>query len=31
MTARQQRARGRSVARERLPNGELEVIVEGYR
>jgi hypothetical protein len=28
---RQQRARGRSVSRERLPNGEIEVVIEGYR
>ena len=28
---RQQRARGRSVTRERLPNGELEVTIAGYR
>ena len=29
--ARQQRARGRSVTRERLPGGELRVLIEGYR
>ncbi len=29
--ARQQRARGRTVTRERLPNGELEVVIGGYR
>lgn len=29
--ARQQRARGRSVERTRLPGGELEVVVAGYR
>jgi hypothetical protein len=29
--ARQQRARGRSVSRERLPSGEIEMIIEGYR
>jgi len=29
--ARQQRARGRSVERTRLPSGELEVVVAGYR
>ena len=29
--ARQQRARGRTVSRERLPNGELEVVIGGYR
>jgi hypothetical protein len=29
--ARQQRARGRSVVRERLPSGEVEVTIEGYR
>ena len=29
--ARQQRARGRSVSRERLPSGEIEVLIEGYR
>ena len=28
---RQQRARGRSVTRERLPGGELEVTIAGYR
>ena len=28
---RQQRARGRTVARERLPSGEIEVTVAGYR
>ena len=28
---RQQRARGRTVSRERLPNGELEVVIGGYR
>ena len=28
---RQQRARGRSVTRTRLPNGELEIVIEGYR
>jgi hypothetical protein len=27
---RQQRARGRSVSRQRLPNGEIEVLIEGY-
>ena len=29
--ARQQRARGRSVTRERLPSGEIEVTIGGYR
>ena len=29
--ARQQRARGRSVERQRLPGGELEVTIGGYR
>jgi len=29
--ARQQRERGRSVSRQRLPNGEVEVLIEGYR
>ncbi len=29
--ARQQRARGRTVARERLPSGEIEVTIGGYR
>ena len=29
--ARQQRARGRSVSRERLPSGEIEVTIAGYR
>ena len=28
---RQQRARGRSVSRERLPSGEIEVVIDGYR
>ena len=28
---RQQRARGRNVTRARLPNGDIEVLVEGYR
>ena len=28
---RQQRARGRSVSRERLPSGEIEVLIGGYR
>ena len=28
---RQQRARGRSVSRERLPSGEIEVTIAGYR
>ncbi len=28
---RQQRSRGRSVTRERLPSGEIEVVVQGYR
>ena len=28
---RQQRARGRSVTRTRLPNGELELVIDGYR
>lgn len=28
---RQQRDRGRSVSRERLPSGEIEVVIEGYR
>ena len=28
---RQQRARGRSVSRERMPSGEIEVVIEGYR
>jgi hypothetical protein len=28
---RQQRARGRSVSRQRLPGGEIEVLIEGYR
>jgi hypothetical protein len=28
---RQQRARGRSVSRQRLPSGEIEVLIEGYR
>jgi hypothetical protein len=28
---RQQRALGRSVQRERLPSGEIEVLIEGYR
>jgi len=28
---RQQRARGRSVERQRLPNGEIEVTIAGYR
>ena len=28
---RQQRARGRTVSRERLPGGELEVVICGYR
>ena len=28
---RQQRARGRNVSRERLPGGELEVVICGYR
>ncbi len=29
--SRQQRARGRHVTRTRLPSGELEVVIEGYR
>ena len=29
--ARQQRARGRSVERQRLPSGEIEVTIAGYR
>ncbi len=29
--ARQQRARGRTVTRERLPSGELQVVIGGYR
>ncbi len=29
--ARQQRCRGRSVSRERLPSGEIEVTIAGYR
>ncbi len=29
--ARQQRARGRTVTRERLPSGEIEVMIGGYR
>ena len=29
--ARQQRDRGRSVSRERLPSGEIEVTIAGYR
>ena len=29
--ARQQRARGRTVTRERLPSGEIEVVIMGYR
>jgi len=29
--ARQQRTRGRSVERQRLPNGEIEVTIGGYR
>jgi hypothetical protein len=29
--ARQQRERGRSISRQRLPNGELEVVISGYR
>ncbi len=29
--ARQQRALGRSIQRERLPSGELEVVIGGYR
>ena len=29
--SRQQRARGRSVERQRLPSGELEVTIAGYR
>jgi len=28
---RQQRVRGRSVERQRLPNGEIELTVAGYR
>jgi hypothetical protein len=28
---RQQRALGRTVSRQRLPSGELEVLIEGYR
>jgi len=28
---RQQRARGRSVERQRLPNGALQVVISGYR
>ncbi len=31
VVARQQRALGRSVQRQRLPSGELEVLVSGYR
>jgi len=27
---RQQRARGRSVSRQQLPSGEIEVLIEGY-
>ena len=29
--SRQQRTRGRAVTRERLPGGELRVLIEGYR
>ena len=29
--ARQQRDRGRTISRQRLPNGELEVVISGYR
>ncbi len=29
--AHQQRARSRTVTRERLPSGEIEVTIEGYR
>ena len=29
--AHQQRARGRTVTRERLPSGEIEVVIMGYR
>jgi hypothetical protein len=29
--ARQQRARGQSVERQRLPGGEIEVTIAGYR
>ena len=29
--ARQQRARRRTVSRERLPGGEIEVVIQGYR
>ena len=29
--SRQQRARGRSVERQRLPTGEIEVVIEKYR
>ena len=29
--ARQQRARGRSVEQQRLPGGEIEVTIAGYR
>ena len=29
--ARQQRARGRTVSRERLPSGDIEVVIMGYR
>ncbi len=29
--ARPQRARGRNVTRERLPSGEIEVVIAGYR
>ena len=28
---RQQRARGRSVSHERLPSGEIELTIAGYR
>jgi hypothetical protein len=31
VVSRQQRARGRTVTRERLPSGEIEVTIGGYR
>jgi len=31
LVARQQRARGRTVTREQLPSGEIEVTIGGYR
>ena len=31
VVVRQQRARGRTVTRERLPSGEIEVVIAGYR